>query len=119
MDSTNAVNASQASEQQDTAIPDVVHARFSVNPGRPNEGQLDRNPAHGAADIPEVTTADRTGAPAEDTTPSSQRVTVMPDPLGLLELWSGGKVQDPLRHNKVIDLFNEVYDDLSIGSSGR
>ncbi len=56
--------------------------------------------------------------PAEDTTPDSQRVTAMPDPLGLLELWSGGKVQDPL-HHKAIDLFNEVCDDLGIGSKGE
>ena len=105
MDPNNAVNSSQLSEQMDTAIPNEVHTVISADPGRP-------------ADILEVPNADQTGTPAEDTTPSSQRVTVMPDPLGLLELWTGGKVQDPLRH-KVIDLLNEVYDDLGIGSSGR
>ena len=88
-----------------TAIPNEVHTSVSADPGRPT-------------DIPVVTAADQTGTSAEDTTPSSQRVTVMPDPLGLLELWSRGKVQDPLRH-KVIDLLNEVCDDLCIGSSGR
>ena len=85
-----------------TAIPNEVHTVISADPGRPT-------------DIPEVTAADQTGTPAEDTTPSREPVTVMPDPLGLLELWSGGKVQDPLRH-KAIDLFNEVCDDLGIGS---
>ena len=105
MDSKNAVNSSQLSEQITTAIPNEVLTSISADPGRPT-------------DIPVVTAADQTGTPAEDTTPSSEPVTVMPDPLGLLELWSGGKVQDPLRH-KVIDLFNEVCDDLGIGSSGR
>ena len=105
MESNNAVNSSQLSEQMTTAIPNEVLTSISADPASP-------------ADILEVTIADQTGTPAEDTTPSSQRVTVMPDPLGLLELWSGGKVQDPLRH-KVIDLFNEVYDDLGIGSTGR
>ena len=105
MDSNNAVNSSQLSEQMNTAIPNEVHTSVSADPGRPT-------------DIPVVTAADQTGTSTEDTTPSSQRVTVMPDPLGLLELWSGGKVQDPLRH-KVIRLLNEVYDDLGIGSSGR
>ena len=104
MESNNAVNSSQLSEQMTTAIPNEVHTSVSADPGRPT-------------DIPVVTAADQTGTPAEDTTPSSQRVTVMPDPLGLLELWSGGKVQDPLRH-KAIDLFNEVCDDLGIGSKG-
>ena len=105
MESNNAVNSSQLSEQMDTAIPSGVHTVISADPGRP-------------ADIPVVTAADRTGTSTEDTTPSREPVTVMPDPLGLLELWSRGKVQDPLRH-KVIDLLNEVYDDLGIGSSGR
>ena len=115
MDSNNAVNSSQISEQQDSVILDVLHTSISVTPGRPNEGQLDRNPAPREADIPEVPGADQTGTPAEDTTPGKEMVTAMPDPLGLLELWSGGKVQDPLRH-KAIDLFNEVCDDLGIGS---
>ena len=118
MESNNAVNSSQLSEQMTTAIPDVVHTSITANPGRPNEGQLDRNPVPREVEIPEIATADQTGTSTEDTTPSREPVTVMPDPLGLLELWSGGKVQDPLRH-KVIDLLNEVYDDLGIGSSGR
>ena len=105
MESNNAVNSSQLREQMTTAIPSEVHTIISADPGRPT-------------DIPVVTIADQTGTPAEDTNPSGEPVTVMPDPLGLLELWSGGKVQDPLRH-KVIDLLNEVYDDLGIGSSGR
>ena len=105
MDSNNAVNSMQLSGQMNTAILNEAHTSISADPGRPT-------------DIPEVTTADQTGTPAEDTTPGKEMVTAMPDPLGLLELWSGGKVQDPLRH-KVIDLFNEVYDDLGIGSSGR
>ena len=104
MDSNNAANSSQLSEQMNTAIPYEVHTSISAGPGRP-------------ADIPEVVTPDQTGTPADDRTPDSQRVTIMPDPLGLLELWSGGKVQDPLRH-KAIDLFNEVCDDLGIGSKG-
>ena len=104
MESNNAVNSSQLSEQMTTAIPNEVHTVISADPGRP-------------ADILEVPNADQTGTPAEDTTPSSQRVTIMPDPLGLSGLWSGGKVQDPLRH-KAIDLFNEVCDDLGIGSKG-
>ena len=105
MESNNAVNSSQLSEQMNTAIPNEVHTVISADHGRPT-------------DIPVVTDADQTGTSTEDTTPSREPVTVMPDPLGLLELWSGGKVQDPLRH-KVIDLFNEVCDDLGIGSSGR
>ena len=105
MDSNNTLNSSQLSGQINTAILNEVHTSISADPGRPT-------------DIPEVTIADQTGTSAEDTTPSGESVTVMPDPLGLLELWSGGKVQDPLRH-KAIDLFNEVCDDLGIGSSGR
>ena len=104
MESNNAVNSSQLSEQMTTAIPNEVLTSISADPGRP-------------ADIPELVTPDQTGTPAEDTTPGKEMVTAMPDPLGLLELWSGGKVQDPLRH-KVIRLLNEVYDDLDIGSSG-
>ena len=104
MDSNNAVNSSQLSEQMNTAIPNEAHTSISADPGRPT-------------DIPELVTPDQTGIPAEDTTPGKEMVTAMPDPLGLLELWSGGKVQDPLRH-KAMDLFNEVCDDLGIGSKG-
>ena len=104
MDSNNAVSSSQPSVQMYTAIPDEAHTSISADPGRPT-------------DIPEVPVADQAGTPAEDTTPGKEMVTAMPDPLGLLELWSGGKVQDPLRH-KAIDLFNEVCDDLGIGSKG-
>ena len=104
MDSNNAVNSSQLIEQLNTAIPNEVHAVISADPARPT-------------DIPEVPNADNTGTLAEDTTPGKEMVTAMPDPLGLLELWSGGKVQDPMRH-KAIDLFNEVCDDLGIGSKG-
>ena len=104
MESNNAVNSSQLSEQMTTAIPIEVHTSISADPGR-------------RADIPEVPNTNQTGTPAEDTTPGKEMVTAMPDPLGLLELWSGGKVQDPLRH-KAIDLFNEVCDDLGIGSKG-
>ena len=104
MDSSNAVNSSQLIEQMYTAIPNEVHTSISADPGRPT-------------DIRELVAVDQTGTPAEDTTPGKEMVTVMPDPLGLLELWSGGKVQDPLRH-KAIDLFNEVCDDLGIGSKG-
>jgi len=71
MDSTNAVNSSQASEQQDTAIPDVVHTSISANLGRPNEGKLDRNPFPREVDVPGVTGADETGTSTEDTTSSS------------------------------------------------
>ena len=102
MDSNNAVNSSQLSEQMNTAIPNEVLTSINADPGRPT-------------DIAELVTPDQTGTPAEDTTPGKELVTAMPDPLGLLELWSGGKVQDPLRH-KAIDLFNEVCDDLGIGS---
>ena len=104
MDSNNAVNASQLSEQMNAAIPNEVLTSVSADPGRP-------------ADIPELVTPDQTWTPAEDTTLDKEMVTAMPDPLGLLELWSGGKVQDPLRH-KASDLFNEVCDDLGIGSKG-
>ena len=104
MDSNNAVNSNQLSEQMNTAIPDEVHTSIIADPGR-------------RADIPEVPNTNQTGTPAEDTTRGKEMVTAMPDPLGLLELWSGGKVQDPLRH-KAIDLFNEVCDDLGIGSKG-
>ena len=104
MDPNNAVNSSQLSEQMDTAIPNEVLTSINADPGC-------------SADIPHFVTADQTGTPAEDTTPGKELVTAMPDPLGLLELWSGGKVQDPLRH-KAIDLFNEVCDDLGIGSKG-
>ena len=104
MDSNNAVKPSEFSEQMNTAIPNEVHAVISADPGRPT-------------DILELVTPDQTGIPAEDTISGKEMVTAMPDPLGLLELWSGGKVQDPLRH-KAIDLFNEVCDDLGIGSKG-
>ena len=102
MDSSNAVNSSQSSEQMTTAMPNETHTVISTDPGRP-------------ADILELVAVDQPGKPAEDTTPGMEMVTAMPDPLGLLELWSGGKVQDPLRH-KAIDLFNEVCDDLGIGA---
>ena len=102
MDSNNAVNSMQLSGQMNTAIPNEAHTSISADPGRP-------------ADIPEVPNADHTGTPAEDTIPGKELVTAMLDPLGLPELWSGGKVQDPLRH-KAIGLFNEVCDDLGIGS---
>ena len=69
MDSPNAVNSSRASEQQDSVIPDVVHTSISANPGRPNEGQLDRNPVPREVDIPEIAPADQTGTSIEDTTP--------------------------------------------------
>ena len=104
MDSNNAVKPSEFSEQMNTAILNEVLTSVSADPGRPT-------------DIREVTIAVETGTAAEDTTPGKEMVTAMPDPLGLLELWSGGKVQDPLRH-KAIDLFNEVCDDLGIGSKG-
>ena len=64
MDSSNAVNSSQLSEQMNTATFNEVHASISADPGRP-------------ADIPEIPNADQTGTPAEDTTPSSERVTVI------------------------------------------
>ena len=104
MGSNNTLNSSQLSEQMNTAIPNEAHTSISADPARP-------------ADIPEVPAADQAGTPAEDTTPGKEMVTAMPDPLGLLELWSGGKVRDPLRH-KAIDLFNEVCGDLGIGSKG-
>ena len=104
MDSNNAVSSSQLSEQMYTAIPNEILTSVSADTGRPT-------------DIPEVPNADQTATPSQDTTPGKEMVTAMPDPLGLLELWSGGKVQDPLRH-KAIDLFNEVCDDLGIGSKG-
>ena len=104
MDSNNAVSSSQLSEQMYTAIANEVLTSISADPASPT-------------DILEVPNADHTGTPAEDTIPGKEMVTAMPDPLGLLELWSGGKVQDPLRH-KAIDLFNEVCDDLGIGSKG-
>ena len=104
MDSNNAGNSIQLSEQMNTAIPNEAHTVIIADPGRP-------------ADIPELVTPDQIGPPAEDATPGKEMVTAMPDPLGLLELWSGGKVRDPLRH-KAIDLFNEVCDDLGIGSKG-
>ena len=104
MDSNNAVNSSQLSEQINTAIPNEVHIVTSADPASP-------------ADIRELVAVYQPGTFAEDTTPGKEMVTAMPDSLGLLELWSGGKVQDPLRH-KAIDLFNEVCDDLGIGSKG-
>ena len=104
MDSNNAVNSMQLSGQMNTAIPNEVLTSISADPGRP-------------ADIRERPAAGQAATPAEDTTPGKEMVTAMPDPLGLLQLWSGGKVQDPLRH-KAIDLFNEVCDDLGIGSKG-
>ena len=100
----NTVNSSQFSEQMNTAIPNEAHTVIIADPARPTY-------------ILDVPAADQAGTPAEDTTPGKEMVTAMPDPLGLLELWSGGKVQDPLRH-KAIDLFNEVCDDLGIGSKG-
>ena len=64
MDSSNAVNSSQPSEQMNTATFNEVHASISAAPGRP-------------ADIPEIPNEDQTGIPAEDTTPGSERVTVI------------------------------------------
>jgi len=64
MDSSDAVNSSQLSEQMNTATFNEVHASISADPGRP-------------ADIPEIPNADQTGTPAEDTTPGSERVTVI------------------------------------------
>ena len=74
MDSNNAVNSSQLSEQMNTAIPNEVHTSISADPGRPT-------------DIPELVTPDQTGTPAEDTTPGKEMVTAMPDPSGS---WSFG-----------------------------
>ena len=104
MDSNNAVNSNQLIEQMNTVVPNEILTSVSADTGRPTG-------------IPELVTPDQTETPAEDTTPGKEMVTAMPDPFGLLELWSGGKVQDPLRH-KAIDLFNEVCDDLGIGSKG-
>ena len=59
MDSNNAVNSSQLSEQMTTAIPDEVLTSISADPARP-------------ADIPEVPAADQTGTPAEYTTPGKE-----------------------------------------------
>ena len=64
MDSSDAVNSSQLSEQMNTATFNEVHASISADPGRP-------------ADIPKIPNADQTGTPAEDTTPGSERVTVI------------------------------------------
>jgi len=64
MDSSNAVNSSQPSEQMNTATFNEIHASISADLGRP-------------ADIPEIPNADQTGIPAEDTTPGSERVTVI------------------------------------------
>ena len=64
MASSNAVNSSQPSEQMNTATFNEVHASISADPGRP-------------ADIPEIPNEDQTGIPAEDTTPGSERVTVI------------------------------------------
>ena len=47
-----------------TAIPNEVHANVRADPGRP-------------ADVPKASNADQSGTPAEDTTPSSQQVTVI------------------------------------------
>ena len=66
MDSNNAVNSSQLSEQMNTVIPNEAHTSISADPGRPT-------------DIPVVTAADQTGTSTEDTTPSREPVTVMPD----------------------------------------
>ncbi len=59
MDSNDAVNSSQVSEQMYTAIPNEVHAVISADPARP-------------ADIREVLKADQTGTAAEDTTPDKE-----------------------------------------------
>ena len=64
MDSSNAVNSSQLSEQMNTATSNEVHASISADPGRP-------------ADIPEIPNADQTGTPVKGATPSSERVTVI------------------------------------------
>ena len=82
MDSNNAVISSQLSEQMNTAVPNEILTSVSADTGRPT-------------DIPEVPNADQTATPSQDTTPGKEVVTAMPDPLGLPELWSGGKVQDP------------------------
>ena len=50
MDSNNAVNSSQLSEQMDTAIPNEVHTVISADPGR-------------SADILEVPNADHPPLP--------------------------------------------------------
>ena len=83
MDSNKAANSSQLSEQMNTAIPNEVHTSISADPARP-------------ADIREVLKADQTEAPAEYTTPSSQRVTAMPDPLsGSWNFGVEGKCRTP------------------------
>jgi len=64
MDSSNAVNSSQLSEQMNTATFNEVHASISADPGRP-------------ADIPEIPNADQTGTPVEGATLGSERVTVI------------------------------------------
>ena len=64
MDSNNAVKPSQLSEQMNTAIRNEVHTSISADPGRPT-------------DIPELVTPAQTGTAAEDTTPGSERVTVI------------------------------------------
>ena len=64
MDSSNAVNSSQLSEQMNTATFNEVHVSISADPGRP-------------ADIPEIPNADQTGTPVEGATPGSERVTVI------------------------------------------
>ena len=78
MDSNNVANSSQISEQMNTAMPNEVLTSISADPARP-------------ADIPEFIAVDQPGTAAEDTTPGKEMVTAMPDPLGFLELWSGGK----------------------------
>ena len=64
MDSSNAVNSSQPSEQMNTATFNEIHASISADPGRP-------------ADIPEIPNADQTGTPVEGATLGSERVTVI------------------------------------------
>ena len=64
MDSSNAVNSSQLSEQMNTATFNEVHASISADPGRP-------------ADIPEIPNADQTGTPVEGANLGSERVTVI------------------------------------------
>ena len=64
MDPKNAVNSNQLSEQMNTAIPNEAYTVTSADPGRPT-------------DIPQLVTPDQTGTPAEDTTPGSERVTVI------------------------------------------
>ena len=81
------------------------------------------SPVEGSEDLPESRLAEdrrsetepavQTGADPRAAEESYVEKIPLPDPLGLLERWTGGKVRDPLRH-WIKDFATEVRGDLKL-----